>query len=223
MKQGQPKVVYRRLEVGQGAERRRRRRLIIGVGIATALVAAIALATRGDGDSTADDAKPPAADAHTRAGAQRASARMARELGSERMFSTSARHDLLRSILASEGREEEIRAYDAQYAPLTKRIGLDPAGKPPLGAQFISRATPAGTAVRSYTGSGATVAVWCNTLFGLTSQSARQEIPVEDGWLTMTMSMVWQDGQWRMADMKQKDGPEPRTAAAREFAAEPIR
>ncbi|MEU5666521.1 hypothetical protein [Streptomyces longwoodensis] len=152
-----------------------------------------------------------AADAHTRAGAQRAAACMARELGSERMFSTSARHDLLRSILTSEGREEEIRAYDAHYAPLTKRIGLDPAGKPPLGAQFISRATPAGTALRSYTGSGAQVAVWCSTLFGLTGQSARQEIPVEDAWLT---SMVWQDGQWRMADMEQKDGPEPGTAEA---------
>lgn len=134
------------------------------------------------------------------------------------MFSTEDRHVLLRSTLQSEGREKKIRAFDAAYAPLLMRFGLNSAGQPPTGPQFVSRATPAGTALCGYTGTTATAAVWCNTLFGLTGRTAPTEIPVEDGWLTMTLHMRWQNEKWRMTTSEQTEGPEPGTKAARDFA-----
>jgi hypothetical protein len=37
----------------------------------------------------------------------------------------------------------------------------------------------------------------------------------------MTLHMRWQNGQWRMTDSEQTEGPEPGTKAAREFAPAP--
>ncbi|GKQ36566.1 hypothetical protein [Streptomyces sp. A012304] len=222
MKKGQPQVIWRRLNIGAGADRRRRQRLILGMGVVTALVAAIALAAGHSGDNSADDAKPPAAATpHSRAGAQSTAAKIASAMGSERMFSTEARHDLLDSIAEPNRRAEMIRAYDAQYVPFTKRLGLDTAGRPPLGAEFVSRAMPAGVAVRSYTGNTASVAVWCSTLFGLTGNTVPEEIPVESGWLTMTVNLRWIGGEWRMTDVQQTDGPKPGDPGADQFATVP--
>ncbi|MDO0917791.1 hypothetical protein QQM39_45530 [Streptomyces sp. DT2A-34] len=71
---------------------------------------------------------------------------------------------------------------------------------------------PAGTTVRSYRGTDATVDVWCSTVFGLTGQGVK-EIPIADGWVTMSVSIRWTKAKrWLVTDLPQHDGPEPSDA-----------
>lgn len=223
MKRDQPRVHWWRLNVGLGAERRRRQRLVIGMGIVTSLVVAIGLSVDPPSSGTkSDDAKPPAPESpHSREGAQQAASRIASAMGSERMFSTRTRHDLLQAVADPSRQADMIRDYDAAYAPFTARLGLNAEGRPPAGAKFVSRAAPTGTVVRSYTGRTAEVAVWCSTLFGLTGETVPEEIPVESGWLTMTVDLRWTGGQWRMTDVEQTDGPRPEDPAADQFDSAP--
>ncbi|MFF4145952.1 hypothetical protein ACFY0A_32395 [Streptomyces sp. NPDC001698] len=183
-------------------------------------VVVLALAARGGTSS-----KPPAADSlaptpHSRDGAQSAAAKMAAAFGSERMFDREARHRLLQSTSEPDQWSKLIQDEDDQYDPFTRQLGLDDQGRPPAGATFVSRAMPAGTILRAYTGSTAEVDIWCSTLFGLTGKTVSKEIPVETGWLTMSMSLHWTPKGWKLTRYEQTDGPEPTDKAA-EFGTAP--
>jgi hypothetical protein len=135
---------------------------------------------------------------------------MASALGGERMFNKRSRHQLLRAIAEPRRRDRMIQDYDAAYtAAFNARLGLDREGRPRAAAQFVSRTMPAGTTVRSYRGGTARVSVWCSTLFGLADESAPTDIPVESGWITMTITLRWTEAGWRLAAVEQSDGPEP--------------
>jgi hypothetical protein len=87
------------------------------------------------------------------------------------------------------GRDKLQQAFDAGYtADFNRKIGLDIEGRPPTGATFISRAMPAGTAVRAYRPGEATVDVWCSGPFGLSGKGVRQ-IPIKSSWFTMTVTV----------------------------------
>ncbi|MFI1291629.1 hypothetical protein ACH4VM_24720 [Streptomyces sp. NPDC020792] len=214
---GQQPVIWTTLKTER---HRRRRRLITAVGGAVLAIAVVALAIRGGTSS-----RPPAADLlpltpHSRDGAQSAAARWAVAFGSERMFNTEDRHRLLQITAEPDQRSKLIQDYDDQYGPFTRQLGLDEQGRPPAGAQFVSRAMPAGTTLRAYTGSTAEVDVWCSTVFGLTGKNVSKEIPVEAGWLTMSMSLHWTPEGWKLTEFEQTDGPEPTDEAA-EFGTAP--
>ncbi|MFD7057200.1 hypothetical protein ACFWBS_55975 [Streptomyces mirabilis] len=145
---------------------------------------------------------------------------MATAFGSEQMFSTTARHQLLQVTVEPDQRSKLIQDTDTQYGPFTKQLGLDTEGRPPAGATFVSRTMPAGTTIRSYTGSTADVDVWCASLFGLTGANAGKQIPVKEGWLTMTMSLHWTSDGWKLTAYTQKDGPQPTDQGA-EFGTAP--
>ena len=87
------------------------------------------------------------------------------------------------------------------------RIGLDAGGKAPKGLTFISRTNPVGTKVDAFSSDRATVSVWHSTLFGLAGEGSKN--PVAESWYTNTFELRWVNGDWRVADFKQKDGPAP--------------
>lgn len=199
---------------------RRRRVLLIAAGIGVLLIAGIGLAERGQaGDSQAE---APAADLlspdipHSRQGAQNAAAKMAAVLGGERMFNTADRHDIVESITAPDKVTELQQEYDGAYtAAFNKQLGLTAEGKAPAGGTFVSRTLPAGTTLRSYSAQEATVDVWCSTVFGHRVEGASDPIAVKSGWLTMTVTVRWTSGGWKLAEStEQHDGPEPTDADA---------
>lgn len=209
------------------------RSLITVVGVVVLLIAAIAFANRGDssgGDgatakndqpraasTAASGTKPvetktgniPAGFPHTEQGAQSAAANYAVALGSAEMFNTVWRHRIVDTVYASEVAAAKQSAMDSAYSNerFLANIGLAKDGSAPKGQTFVSRVIPVGTKVTSSGGDATTVEVWYTSLFGLSGEASKN--PVTESWYTTTYKLKWADGDWKITDFQQKDGPVP--------------
>ncbi|KOV57909.1 hypothetical protein [Streptomyces sp. MMG1121] len=210
------------------------RSLVTVVGVVVLLIAAIAFANRGDHSSSSSDStsgkgnKPAAAPttasgtrpvetkssgvptgfANTEQGAQSAASNYAVALGSTGMFNKDNRHRLLQLLYTSEAADRLQGQMDQAYSTgFLAQMGLDSAGNPPNGSTFVSRVVPVGTTVRSYSGTGAEVAVWYVGLIGMSGSSSTD--PVTSSWKTWTFDLQWSGGDWKIASDNQKDGPAP--------------
>ncbi|PVC95436.1 hypothetical protein [Streptomyces sp. CS014] len=220
-----------------GARRpvRNSRSLVTITGIVVLLVAAIAFANRGGGSD--DEASPgakspgtagsaptaatgtkpvegkngtiPSGFAHDEQGAQSAAANYSVALVSDGMFSQEQRREISKAVyapdVASARRDDLDKIYSDES--FLASIGLNPDGSAPEGLTFISRANPVGTKVEKYAGDTASVAVWYSALFGLAGEGSKN--PVSESWYTTTYELRWVDGDWKISDFQQKDGPVP--------------
>ncbi|MCX5585943.1 hypothetical protein ACFV0H_28235 [Streptomyces erythrochromogenes] len=222
------------------------RSLVTVVGVVVLLIAAIAFANQAPDtpdDRPADDAPAatsttatgtdpvtgktagiPKGFAHDEQGAQSAAANYAVALGSDGMFDASRRHAIVQAAYLPDVAAARQNDLDKIYADqdFLARIGLDAAGKAPKGQTFISRMNPVGTKVEKFTGDTATVSVWYSALFGLAGEGSKN--PVSESWYTNTFELKWLNGDWRVSDFTQKDGPAPvgrdqSAASAEEMAA----
>jgi hypothetical protein len=202
------------------------RSLVTVVGVVVLLIAAIAFANRGGDDSSSETGasdKPEVAStaasgtkpvtagfAHDQQGAQSAAANYAVALGSDGMFNTSRRHEIVQTVADPTSLDRLQSGFDADYsAGFLKKIGLNEDGSAPTGSTFVNRTLPAGTKVTSFSSTAATVEVWCNGLFGLTGESSTN--PVTNNWFTVTMKLNWSGGDWKVLETSQKTGPTPVT------------
>lgn len=207
------------------------RSLVTVVGVVVLLIAAIAFANRGGDEtsSTGTDAKKPDAAAtaptgekpvggkdrgipsgfaKTEQGAQSAAANYAAALGSDGMFNTPRRHEIVKAIATPSSLDKLQRGFDADYSQsFLKRIGLKEDGSAPAGSTFVNRTLPAGTKVKDFSNGSATVEVWCSGLFGLTGENTTN--PVTGSWFTVTMDLAWSNGDWKVVESHQKAGPTP--------------
>lgn len=206
------------------------RSLVTIVGVVVLLIAAIAFANRGGGDSTTDNTSdkaktaPTAASgerpvetktagiptgyAHSEQGAESAAANYTAALGSDGMFNTAARHQIVESIADPSTMNNLKAGFDADYsAEFLKTLGLNEDGSAPEGSTFVNRTLPVGTKATSYSSSASTVEVWCNSLFGLTGENTTN--PVTNGWFTVILKLQWTDGDWKVLETSQKTGPTP--------------
>ncbi|PVD02443.1 hypothetical protein [Streptomyces sp. CS147] len=220
-----------------GARRpvRNSRSLVTITGIVVLLVAAIAFANRGGGSD--DEASPgakspgtvgsaptaatgtkpvegkngtiPSGFAHDEQGAQSAAANYSVALVSDGMFSREQRREISKAVyapdVASARRDDLDKVYSDESFLVS--IGLNPDGSAPEGLTFIARANPVGTKVEKYAGDTASVAVWYSALFGLAGEGSKN--PVSESWYTTTYELRWVDGDWKISDFQQKDGPVP--------------
>ncbi|MFF4962253.1 hypothetical protein ACFY2Z_35620 [Streptomyces sp. NPDC001222] len=220
-------------DVYGGARRGRSssRSLATVVGVVVLLIAAIAFANRG-GDSASSDgngdskagAAPTAATgtrpvrtkagsipsgyAHDQQGAQSAAANYAVALGSGDMFNKDKRDEILRTIITPSRVVGFEGTLDKAYSPeFNKKVGLNEDGSTPQGYTFVSRTTPIGSKVTSFSTDRATVDVWCNGLLGLAGQNSTN--PVTSSWFTITMQLEWNNGDWKIVQHSQQDGPAP--------------
>lgn len=192
---------------------RRHRGLIASGAVVAVLVGAIALAGQGDGGRTGPTAElstgSSLADAvRSERGAAGAAARYAALLGGEAMFTPEARRAVVDSIAAPAARGRLQTTLDEDYtSAFNARIGLDSSGRPPAGRVFVSRTMPAGTSVTKYSLDAATVAVWCSGLFGVTGPDSKA--PVTTSWFTVSLSLQWSAGGWKVTGFTQTEGPDP--------------
>ncbi|WP_338897444.1 hypothetical protein WBG99_19030 [Streptomyces sp. TG1A-60] len=223
-----------RLPDAPGDPRRPRsssRSLVTIVGVVVLLIAAIAFANRG-GDTTDDGATdgnkaesaPTAASgerpvesttvgvptgyAQSEQGAESAAANYTAALGSDGMFNTAKRHQIVETIADPSTMDRLKAGFDADYsAEFLNALGLSEDGSAPSDSTFVNRTLPVGTKATSYSSNAATVEVWCNSLFGLTGESTTN--PVTSGWFTVTLKLKWTDGDWKVIETSQKTGPTP--------------
>ncbi|MER7735092.1 hypothetical protein ABTX80_29775 [Streptomyces erythrochromogenes] len=222
------------------------RSLVTVVGVVVLLIAAIAFANQAPDtpdDRPSDDAPAatsttptgtnpvtgkqgglPSGFAQDQQGAQSAAANYAVALGSDAMFDAPRRRAIVQAAYLPAVAAARQNDLDKIYADqdFLARIGLDATGKAPKGQTFISRMNPVGTKVEKFTGDTATVSVWYSALFGLAGEGSKN--PVSESWYTNTFELKWLNGDWRVSDFTQKDGPAPvgrdqSAASAEEMAA----
>ncbi|WP_371800929.1 MULTISPECIES: hypothetical protein [unclassified Streptomyces] len=222
------------------------RSLVTMAGVVVLLIAAIAFANMGGGDGNGNDgdgsgnggSKPEAAStaatgtkpvtgkngaipsgfAHDEQGAQSAAANYAVALGSADMFDKTRRRTVVTAVYAPEVAAARQGDLDKVYSgqDFLTSIGLNADGSAPAGLTFISRSNPAGTKIVKFNGDSASVAVWYSALFGLAGEGSKN--PVSESWYTNTFELTWIDGDWKITDFTQKDGPTP---VGRDQAASP--
>jgi hypothetical protein len=216
-----------------GTPRRRSssRSLVTVVGVVVLLIAAIAFANRGGDEpetgsgsdkassaATAPSGQRPVVSkaagiptgyAHNEQGAQSAATNYGIALGSADMYNTEKRHAIVNTVYAPDVAAAQLPAFDQVYsrASFLEKIGLNKDGVAPSGQTFVSRVIPVGTKVTSFSGSTATVALWYTSLFGLSGDGSKN--PVTESWYTTTYQLKWVDGDWKVTDFTQKDGPVP--------------
>jgi hypothetical protein len=197
------------------------RGLVTGVGVIVLLIAAIAFANRGGDDAPTADKSSAAAPtaptgerpvasgfAHDEQGAQSAGANYAVALGSAEMFDKGRRDAILEAIITPSRLADFRSTLDKAYGPeFFRNVGLEEDGSTPAGYTFVSRTTPIGTKVTDHSGDKATVDVWCSGLLGLAGEGSTT--PVTTSWFTITMRLEYVNGDWKIVDHDQKDGPAP--------------
>jgi hypothetical protein len=200
------------------------RSLVTVVGVVVVLIAAIAFANRGGDDSAASAesaAKPETSAtaptgnqpvgsgfAHDEQGAQSAAANYAVTLGSAGMFTAAGRHEIVDALYTPAAAAALKEPMDAAYsAAFLARLGLDADGEAPKGSTFVSRVTPLGSSVKSYSDSAARVAVWYMGLLGMSGEKTTN--PITSSWKTWTFDLRWTDGDWKIVKDSQQDGPAP--------------
>ncbi|GGV17245.1 hypothetical protein GCM10010495_34430 [Kitasatospora herbaricolor] len=145
---------------------------------------------------------------HTDQGAQSAAANYAVAIGSAEMFRTEARHTIVATIADPAALAGLQGRLDQGFGGDTAaRYGLDAQGKAPKGLTFVSRTVPVGTKSVSHTESDAKVEVWSTGLTGLAGE--RSTLPVVQNWYTLTLSLRWTGGDWKLVDFTSRQGPAP--------------
>ncbi|MGW7693100.1 hypothetical protein ACWGMA_30290 [Streptomyces asiaticus] len=212
------------------------RNLITVVGVIVLLLAAIAFVNRGDGKeggSSGGDTGGGSTEAHPTAptgerpvdgknattdiasgfakseqGAQSAAANYAVALGSADMYNRDRRHELVPQIFTTAAADRLQTRLDKAYSAASlERIGLDANGKAADGMTYVSRTAPLGTKVGKFSGTSATVAVWCTGVFGTAGEGSKN--PVTNDWFTLTLKLRWVNNDWKAESYSQKAGPAP--------------
>ncbi|MEU8674375.1 hypothetical protein [Streptomyces sp. NPDC048560] len=215
---------------------RNSRSLVMMIGVVVLLIAAIAFANRsggtneeapgdnakkpgttGTGPTAATGTKPvqgtndtiPSGFAHDEQGAQSAAANYAVALGSDGMFDQERRRAIASAVYAPAVAAARQGDLDKVYSGegFLAGIGLNPDGTAPAGLTFISRSNPVGAKVEKFSGDAASVSVWYSALFGLAGEGSQN--PVSESWYTNTFELSWINGDWKITDFTQKDGPVP--------------
>ncbi|WP_103504441.1 hypothetical protein [Streptomyces sp. SM14] len=227
-----------------------KRSLTTIVGVVLVLIAAIVFANRpgdeadnGPTPEAGDDARPgpaptapsgedpvgtstegiPTGFPQTEQGAESAAANYAVALGGEGMFVTETRRAIVETVYTAGAAEEQGPELERVYtdAQFLERVGLDQNAAPPEGMTFVARVVPVGTTAIEYSDETATVNVWFTSLFGVAGESSVN--PVTEAWYTNTFDLRWEDGDWKVVDFSQAEGPVPvgrdqRASTAEEMA-----
>lgn len=215
------------------------------VGVVVLLIAAIVLANQagdggsdgssGDGEAQAESTAPSGEDAvqgstsgvptgydRDEEGAQSAAANYAVALGGTGMFDDEQRGEIVAAVYAPDQATKAAADLDEAYGDpdFLQRVGLEEDGTAPAGMTFVSRVSPLGAEVQEYSADAATVSVWYSALFGLAGTYSSN--PVTQSWYTSTYELVWVNGDWKVTDYSEKEGPVPVTGDQRASSSDEI-
>jgi hypothetical protein len=200
---------------------RRGIRLALGT-IAVALLAAgMVIGARLDGDDVVQQtvtvaSPPPAVDAprrsdpsrsaresasrRTRAGAVFAATSYVGALGGTALLDPARLRRTVRSIGSSAARADLETAYRQAANAAREQLGV---GAPPEPV-VILRTAPIGYRIDAFSRAAATISIW---RVGIVGSGATVE--PQQSWRTETVSLVWENGDWKVAALRSSPGPTP--------------
>jgi hypothetical protein len=153
---------------------------------------------------------------HSEKGAVAAAANYATVLSSTLILDRSKRRAAIEALAAPEALARQQRAWDQAVVLLRKGLGVtDGAAQD---GTVLLRAVPVGWRLEEYTGNRATVAIWVTSVLGALGGSP-DGVPVREAWGTTTVELRWVDGDWKLLDTTNTDGPRPIADSATPTAA----
>ena len=142
------------------------------------------------------------ANAHSEHGAVAAAADLVIAYDSPAILDDQSRSDLIDSTAALDHRTPLTETFSDAAEMLQDRLALSDEAVDDPG--FVWRSIPAGWAVHEYSRLSATVAIWgTGLLLGDGRSLTRPK------WTTMTVELVWERDDWRLASFHRTEGPAP--------------
>lgn len=106
----------------------------------------------------------------------------------------------LTSIASAGSLDGLVRAYEQAARQTRVRLGVGTTPEPVV----ILRAVPVGYRIDRFTPDAATVSLW---RVGIVGSGAT--IEPQQSWRTETVSLLWEDGDWKVASFRSSPGPTP--------------
>ncbi|MGW6454751.1 hypothetical protein ACWF94_02285 [Streptomyces sp. NPDC055078] len=146
----------------------------------------------------------PVGYARSEAGAVRAAVNYQIARSSAQYFTDpSTRRKILAAMAATESRDRLMRNDDVGMKQVLLALGVTTDNQDEL----VARAAAMGTKTISYSDQVATVSVWMTGLVGVIDKSA--PLPVAASWTTYTLTLQWQNSDWKLTAVSSVDGPTP--------------
>jgi len=108
-------------------------------------------------------------------------------------------------IASTESRAELMATFAAASAQTRAKLGADTVPAPVI----VLRSVPIGYRVERYKPGRAVVAVW---YVGIVGSGAT--VQPQQSWRTETVSLVWENGAWKVDSFQSSDGPTPPLSTA---------
>lgn len=137
--------------------------------------------------------------APTPEGAVAAAAAYVSALGGPAILDPAAMRTTLATMASSRSRDDLVRAYETAAAQARKRLGVGTTSDP-----VVLRTVSVGYRIDGFHRRAATVSVW---RVGIVGSGATVE--PRQSWRTETVSLVWEDGTWRIDAVRSSPGPTP--------------
>lgn len=140
--------------------------------------------------------------AHTAQGAVSAAVQYAVALDGIGLLDDERRATILRHV-ASDGDRARLEATLSDGASLLRsRLGLDE--RTLADPAFVWRPVPAGWRLVTHDPAASTVDVWATGVVSIPDRA-----PIEIGWHTTRVELLWVGGDWKLASFATTDGPTP--------------
>ena len=117
----------------------------------------------------------------------------------------------LEAVASSNSLPGLLRAYEQATSLTRERLGVRTTPEPVV----IVRAAPAGYRIDGFTPEAATISIW---RVGIVGSGAT--VKPRQSWRTEAVSLVWENGRWKVASFRSTPGPTPPLATAAAAASE---
>jgi hypothetical protein len=139
----------------------------------------------------------------TRAGAVAAAARSITAFAGDILLEPAHLRAVVSRIASSASRPRLIEAFEEASAQTRSKLGADTVPRPVI----LLRAVPVGYRVENYSPEQATITVW---YVGIVGSGAT--VQPQQSWRTQTVSLLWEDGAWKVSSYASTAGPTPALA-----------
>jgi hypothetical protein len=147
----------------------------------------------------------PARQEPTRAGAIAAAARSITAFDGEVLLEPARLRRVVERIASVASSARLIAAFDQASAQTRAKLGADTVPKPVI----LLRSVPVGYRVERFSVGAATVAVW---YVGIVASGAT--VQPQQSWRTQIVTLVWEDGAWKVSSFESSPGPTPPLSTA---------